>query len=117
MQQGRQMMDSIQEHLFQINTLLRAITYQLERSPSAPSGIVINQQFCSSKVVLDLVAQLRVHAGQMQNVIEELGDPERREIFEKTKRRKDKKFNLMMIAGGLGILVAGFFLHKRFGVK
>lgn len=117
-QQGRHIIDIVQEHLVQINTLLRSITYQLERSPSAPSGIVINQQFCSSKVVLDLVAQLRMHAVEMENVIDALADPVRREDYEKRKRRKDKKkINYLAIAGGIGILVAGFFLVKRIGMK
>lgn len=117
-QQGRHIIDIVQEHLVQINTLLRTITYQLERSPSAPSGIVINQQFCSSKVVLDLVAQLRLHAGEMENVIDALADPERRENYEKGKRRKDKKkINYLAIAGGIGLLIAGFFLVKRIGMK
>lgn len=119
-QQGRHIIDIVQDHLVQINTLLRTITYQLERSPTAPSGIVINQQFCSSKVVLDLVAQLRLHAGEMENVIDALADPERREDYEKRKqRRKDsKKVNYLVIAGSIGLLVAaGFFLVKRIGMK
>jgi hypothetical protein len=115
--QGRQIVDAVQEHLLQINSLLNAITYQLNKTST--SSIVINQQFYSTEVVLNLLAQLQTHAGDMESIILALRDSEKLEEFEKVveERKKKKRANCLLVIGGIGMLVAGFFLAKRLGLK
>jgi hypothetical protein len=115
--QGRHIVDAVQEHLVQINSLLSAITYQLDKTST--SSIVINQQFCSTKLVLDLLSQLQIHANDMEKIILALRDAEKLEDYEKAiqEKQKKKRVNYFLIIGGIGMLVAGFFFTKRLGLK
>lgn len=114
--QGRHMIDAIQEHLVHMNRLLGAITYQLEENPSAATGIIIDQQFSSTKVALDLINQLQTHSADMEEIIEVLKNPERQDKFAKKKRQKGQ-ISYFVIIGSIGMLVAGFFIARRFGMK
>jgi hypothetical protein len=114
--QGRHMVDSIQEHLLHMNRLLGAITYQLEENPAAASGIMIDQQLSSTKIALDLITQLQTHSAEMEEIIEVLKNPERQNFFKK-KRRMENGVSYFVILGSIGMLVAGFFLAKRLGMK
>lgn len=115
--QGRHMVDAIQEHLVHMNRLLGAVTYQLEENPSAATGIIIDQQLSSTKIALDLIGQLQTHSADMENIIELLKNPGRHEAFERKKRRKEKGISYFVIFGSIGMLVAGLFLARRFGMK
>lgn len=115
--QGRHMVDSIQEHLLHMNRLLGAITYQLEENPAAATGIVIDQKLSSTKIALDLIGQLQNHSAEMEEIIKVLKNPERHATFEPRKRHMEKGFSYYVILGSIGMLVAGFFLARRLGMK
>lgn len=115
--QGRHMVDAIQEHLVHMNRLLGAITFQLEENPSAAEGIIIDQQYSSTKIALDLITQLQTHSTDMEEIIEVLKNPDRQTAFDKKKRRKEKGISYFVLLGSIGIFVAGIFLARRFAMK
>jgi hypothetical protein len=103
-----------------MNTLLAAVSFQLGATSSAASGVVINQRFCSTQVVLDLLGQLSTHTAEMEEIIKVLKDPQRFELSEQEyqkKKQKERKVNCMILVSAVGIFVAGFYLARRLGVR
>jgi hypothetical protein len=113
-------MDTINEQIRRMNTLLTAVSFQITERTSAAPGVVINQQFCSSTVVLDLLSQLKTHTTAMDEIIRILQDPSRIHLTEleaQKKKRKDKVARYMYFFGAVGLFVAGFYAAKRMGMR
>lgn len=117
---SKSIVDSLQDHLYRMNTLLAAVSFQLGATSSAASGVVINQRFCSTQVVLDLLGQLSTHTAEMEEIIKALKDPERFELSEmehKRKKQRERRTNCMILVSAVGLFVAGFYMARRMGVR
>lgn len=112
-------MESLQDHIFRLNTLLTAVTFQVGTSSSSSSGVVINQRFCSAQVVMHLLHQLANHTAEMDEIVKTLSDAEKLHESESEyleKKRKDRKRNIVLIST-IGFFIAGIYLAKRIGLR
>lgn len=112
--------DTLQQHIYRLNTLLSAVSFQVGASSSSSSGVIINQRFCSTQVVLHLLGQLATHTEQMEEIVKTMADPER---FEQTtedymkKKREERKRNCIVLFSTFGFFVAGWYIAKRLGIR
>lgn len=113
------MVQTLQDQIFHLNTLLAAITFQVGTSSASAPGIVVNQRFCSSQIVMDLLGQLGTHTAQMEELILSLADPVKYEEIEKefTKKKKEKRRNCIAIVSTVGFFIAGLYFAKRLGMR
>jgi hypothetical protein len=107
-------------HLFNINALLAATSFQVGScaSSSAASNVVINNNFLTSEVVLDLLGQLSTHTVEMERIIRMLKDPEefekQEQEFNKIRLRQKRRKYLMAISGGsAAIIIFGILWANR----
>lgn len=118
--EANSIVDSLQQHIFRLNTLLTAITFQVGASSSSASGVIINQRFCSTQVVMDLLGQLANHTAEMEEILQTLTEPKKYEETEaeyKRKKQKERKRNCIVLMSTLGFFIAGIYLAKRLGVR
>lgn len=110
---------TLQDQIYHLNTLLAAITFQVGASSSSAPGIVVNQRFCSAQIVMDLLGQLGTHTAQMEEIIHSLADPERYDKIEKeyTKKKREKARNCIAIVSTVGFFIAGLYFARRFGMR
>ncbi|CAG9808803.1 unnamed protein product [Chironomus riparius] len=113
------MVQTLQEQIYRLNTLLAAITFQVGISSSSAPGIVVNQRFCSAQIVMDLLGQLGTHTAQMEEIIVSLSDPVKYDEIEKefTKKKREKRRNCIAIVSTVGFFIAGLYFARRFGMR
>jgi hypothetical protein len=104
--------DLINNQLHHLNTLLAATILKVGTSQTAQSpGVVVNKNFNSPQVVLDMLQKMTAHANEMTELVRQLKD--RNEM----KKKKDQMYSesmkgyalkSLLIASGVlvGILIA-----------
>ncbi|XP_070501883.1 uncharacterized protein [Chironomus tepperi] len=110
---------TLQDQIYHLNTLLAAITFQVGASSSSAPGIVVNQRFCSAQIVMDLLGQLGTHTAQMEEIITSLSDPVKYNEIEKefSRKKREKRRNCIALVSTVGFFIAGLFLARRLGMR
>jgi hypothetical protein len=106
--------DLINNQLHHLNTLLAATILKVGSSQTAQSpGVVVNKNFNSPQVVIDMLQKMTAHANEMTELIRQLKD---RSEMDKRKEQMNadsmKSFALksFLIASGIAV---GFLIAKN----
>lgn len=82
--------------------------------------VVVDKRFCSSKLIMQMLQKLAIHASEMKEIMETMSNPNK---YEKTEKKfKEKMFNekvmfYVKVASCVGLFISGYFVAKHVNVK
>lgn len=106
--------DLLQTQLSSLNTLLAATMLKVGASTSSQSpGVVVNSNFNSPQLVLDMLEKMTHHAEEMTNLVQMVQDNDQMEKHNEEVERKSRK---EMIIGSLlssAVVIIGLMIANH----
>lgn len=116
--QEMSVIDLIQNQLSSMNTLIAATIIKVGAARTASSpGIVINKNFNSPQVVIEMLEQLTEHGTQMSELINKLKNKKEMQKREEAYERRNYRRNVGLGVLAVSSMILGFIVAKkvRFG--